>query len=342
MNGRKSKLPKRITAVIITAAICVILIAAILITNIFVPVRYLSAYFVKAKKNEEGALRVSYADAGFGDCILIELPDGKTVLIDGGDGAYPNNAHLLKFLNSRGVKNIDYLVCSSVKDEHCGGLAEILKYKKVGYAYIPYCLNTRITAEYHSFVSALNERKISYGYAGVGEGIYSDEYGYYLTFVSPSNYQSEQSEYVDLNSEPTTANIDNASVVTWLEYDGTAFAFTSDIGAQGLKNILERYAASAELGQSFCEIDGHSVRLEDCKIVTAPGHAGKNNTYAPWYDLIKPEQTIISVGKSFADYPSLQALSDICNYCQPHYTMYDGDITVTVSGGEYKITTSKK
>lgn len=342
MNGRKSKLPKRITAVIITAAICVILIAAILITNIFVPVRYLSAYFVNAKKNEEGALRVSYADAGFGDCILIELPDGKTVLIDGGDGAYPNNAHLLKFLNSRGVKNIDYLVCSSVKDEHCGGLAEILKYKKVGYAYIPYCLNTRITAEYHSFVSALNERKISYGYAGVGEGIYSDEYGYYLTFVSPSNYQSEQSEYVDLNSEPTTANIDNASVVTWLEYDGTAFAFTSDIGAQGLKNILERYAASAELGQSFCEIDGHSVRLEDCKIVTAPGHAGKNNTYAPWYDLIKPEQTIISVGKSFADYPSLQALSDICNYCQPHYTMYDGDITVTVSGGEYKITTSKK
>ncbi|MDE6790564.1 MAG: hypothetical protein K2J61_02470 [Clostridia bacterium] len=342
MNGRKSKLPKRITAVIITAAICVVLIAAILITNAFVPVRYLSAYMVRGHKNEEGVLRVSYADAGFGDCILIELPDGKTVLIDGGDGAYPNNLHILKFLNSRGVDSIDYLICSSVKDEHCGGLAELLKYKKVGYAYIPYCLNTRITAEYHSFVSALNARKISYGYAGVSEGIYSDEYGYYLTFISPSNYKSEQSAYVDLNSDPSTENIDNASVVTWLEYDGTAFAFTSDIGAQGLKNILERYAASAELGQSFCEIGGRSVRLEDCKIVTAPCHAGKNNTYAPWYDLIKPEQAVISVGKSFADYPSLQALSDICNYCQPHYTMYDGDVTVTVSGGEYKITTSKK
>ncbi|MDE6075072.1 MAG: hypothetical protein K2G26_01405 [Clostridia bacterium] len=176
----------------------------------------------------------------------------------------------------------------------------------------------------------------------MGEGIYDDGYGYYLTFISPSNYQSDQSAYVGLNSDPTTANIENASVVTWLQYDGTAFAFTSDVGADGFKSILERYSASVELGQPFCDTDGHSVRLEDCKIVTAPGHAGKNNTYAPWYDLIKPEQTVISVGKSFADYPSLQALSDICNYCQPHYTMYDGDITVTVSGGEYKITTSRK
>ncbi|MDE5789456.1 MAG: hypothetical protein K2H78_03450 [Clostridia bacterium] len=342
MNGRKSKLPKRIIALIVTAAICVVLIAAILITNAFVPVRYLTAYMVKGNRNGEGVLRVSYADAGFGDCILIELPDGKNVLIDGGDGAYPNALHILKFLNSRGVDNIDYLICSSVKDEHCGGLAELLKYKKVSYAYIPYCLNTRITAEYHSFVSALNERGISYGYAGVGEGIYDDGYGYYITFISPSNYQSDQSAYVGLNSDPTTENIENASVVTWLQYDGMAFAFTSDVGADGLKSILERYAACVELGQPFCDINGHSVRLEDCKIVTAPGHAGKNNTYAPWYDLIKPEQTVISVGKSFADYPSLQALSDICNYCQPHYTMYDGDITVTVSGGEYKITTSKK
>ncbi|MDE7076131.1 MAG: MBL fold metallo-hydrolase [Clostridia bacterium] len=342
MNVRKSKLPKRITALIITAAICIVLTAAILITNVFVPVRYLTAYFVRARKNAEGVLRVSYADAGFGDCILIELPDGKNVLIDGGDGAYPNTLHILKFLNSRGVKNIDYLICSSVKDEHCGGLAEILKYKKVGYAYIPYCLNTRITAEYNSFVSALNARGVSYGYACVGEGVYDDGYGYYLTFLSPSNYRSEQSEYAGMNSEPTTANIENASVVTWLQYDGTAFAFTSDIGAQGLKNILDRYSASAELGQPFCDKDGHSVKLEDCKIVTAPCHAGKNNTYAPWYDLIKPEQAVISVGKSFADYPSAQALSDICNYCQPHYTMYDGDITVTVSGGGYKITTSKK
>ncbi|MDE6075525.1 MAG: hypothetical protein K2G26_03720, partial [Clostridia bacterium] len=138
MNGRKSKLPKRITALIITAVICVVLIAAILVTNIFVPVRYLTAYLVRANKNVNGVLRVSYADAGFGDCILIELPDGKNVLIDGGDGAYPNTLHILRFLNARGVNNIDYLVCSSVKDEHCGGLAELLKYKKVGYAYIPY------------------------------------------------------------------------------------------------------------------------------------------------------------------------------------------------------------
>lgn len=342
MNRRKRKLSKPIVAVILTAAISVVLISALLITNVFVPVRYLTAYLVKENMNEKGVLRVSYVDADFGDCTLIELPDGKNVLIDGGDGAYPDTLHILQFLNSHGVGTIDYLVCTSVKDEHCGGLAEIIKYKNVGYAYIPYCLNTRITDEYHSFVSALEQRGIDFCYAGVGEGIYNDEYGYYLTFLSPSNYLSDQSAYKDMNTEPTAENIENASVVTWLQYDGTAFAFTSDVRAEGLKSIVDRYSVSVQLGQPFCESDGHSVRLEDCKIVTAAGHAGKNNTYAPWYDLIKPEQAIISVGKNFADYPSLQALSDICNYCDPLYTMYDGDITVTVSGGNYTVTTAKK
>lgn len=341
MNRRKRKLSKPIVAVIITAAISVVLIFSLLIVNIFVPVRYLSAYFVKGEGNEEGVLKVSYVDADFGDCTLIELPDGKNVLIDGGDGAYPNTLRILRFLNSRGIGSIDYLICTSVKGEHCGGLAEILKLKDVKYAYIPYCLNTRITDEYHSFYAALKDCGTSYGYACVGEGIYGDGYDYFLTFLSPSSYLSDRSEYGAMNSRPTAENIENASAVIWLQYGETAFAFTSDIRAEGLKGIVERYSASVELNQPFCEFNGRSVNLENCKIVTAAGHAGKDNTYAPWYDLLKPEQTIISVGKNFADFPSLAALSDICNYCEPLYTMYEGDITVTVSGGAYAVTTSK-
>lgn len=64
MNRRKRKLSKPIVAVIITAAISVVLIFSLLIVNIFVPVRYLSAYFVKGEGNEEGVLKVSYVEIG--------------------------------------------------------------------------------------------------------------------------------------------------------------------------------------------------------------------------------------------------------------------------------------
>lgn len=335
-NGKKRKLSKTVISVIITVSVTLVLITSLLITDIFIPVKYLTAYFVKPYPNEWGTMRVNYIDAGFGDCTLIELPDGKNVLIDGGDGAYSNTLHILKFLNSRGVDRIDYLICTSVKSEHCGGLAELVKYKDVGYAYVPYCLNTRITGEYHSFLTELNDKKVRYSYACVGEGVVGDD-GYFLTFLSPTNYLSPESEYAALNTLPNKENIDNASVVVWLEYQNVSFAFTSDIRSAGLKRIVEEYKSSVTTDQPFCAVGDRSVKLDGCKILTAPGHGGADNTYAPWYDLIKPEQVIISVGRSYADYPSNKALSDICAYCQPLYTMYDGDITVAVKNGGYKI-----
>ncbi len=340
-SKRRRKLSGKVIAAICTAAVAAVLLAAILITNIFIPIKYFTAYCVKRNPNSKGVMRVGFIDVGFGDSTLVELPDGKTVLIDGGDGAYGNNLNLLAYLNAAGVDTIDYLICTSVKKEHCGGLADIIKYKEVGFAYIPYCLNTRITAEYHAFISQLNKRNISYGYACAGEGIIDGKGSYFLTFLSPTDYQNPQSQYYAMNSDPTAANIDGASVVCWLEYAGVCFALTSDIRADGLKRIVGEYRACAALGQPYSMFRGKSVNLENCTVVTAPCHAGANGTYAPWYDLTKPEQAVISVGKNYSDYPSLKALSDICNYCQPLYTMYDGNITISVNGDGYAVTKSK-
>lgn len=341
MKKSKRKLSKRVIAIIVTVAVTVVAIASLLITNAFIPVRYLSAYCVSVDENEEGILRVSFIDVGFGDCTLIELPDGKVVLIDGGDGAYANNLSVLRFLNSRGINEIDYLICTSVLDEHCGGLYDILKYKSVGKVFMPYCKNTRVTEEYHAFVTKAEEMKIPCSVACVGEGISSGEYGYFLTFLSPTNYLSPMSEYADLNSKANAESMQNASVVTYLNCNGRSFVFTSDARSTALKRMTEEFLVCEQLSQPYCSFGGNTVNLREVSFVTAPAHAGKDNTYAPWYDLIKPEQTVISVGKNFADYPSLMALSDICNYCQPLYTSHDGNVTFIVSDGKYTVIKSK-
>lgn len=330
---------RRITkGVIGVIAVCVtatVFLAAVLITNAFIPVKYFSAYCVKGRDNQAGTMRVSFIDVGFGDSALIELPDGKTALIDGGDGSYANQLHLLRFLNSKSVSIIDYLICTSVKNEHCGGLAEILKYKKVGRAYIPYCKNTRITDGYYAFTAQLVKQNIPVSYACMGEDVCGENY--FLTFLAPYNYQNPLGAYSELNKNPTSANMENASAVVWLKYGDTAFAFTSDIRADGLKRILTEYENAKAVGKPFCSVGNFSVRLEDCKVVTAPAHAGAGNTYAPWYDIIKPEQTVVSVGKNFSDYPSRKALSDISAYCNPLITSENGDLIFTVGVNGYAV-----
>ena len=124
-NAKRSK--GRIAA-IASAAVVAVAFAALIITNIFVPVKYLSAYLVARGERQQGVLTVTFLDVGYGDCTLCELPDGKVLLIDGGDGAYANTLSILRKLNSRGIDKIDYLFCSSVLGEYCGGLPEILRY----------------------------------------------------------------------------------------------------------------------------------------------------------------------------------------------------------------------
>lgn len=337
MAEGKKKLKKPLIITIIIASVLILVCVAIIIVNIFIPIRYFSAYCVGREEREQGVLRVTYVDVGFGDCTVAELPDGKVMLIDSGNGEYNNVLSVLKVLNGRSIDVIDYLVCTSVKSEHCGGFSELLKYKKVLNAFIPKCNNTRITDDYHSFITALEKQGAETCVACVGEGVAEEEHGYFFTFLSPVTVLSPESEYVALNKNPTAENIENASVITWLQYGETAFAFTSDVGKDVLKRVTVEYDFCKQIGQPFCAVGDRSVKLEDCDVVSVAGHGGADNTYAPWFDVCKPERAIISVGANFASYPSLISMADATAYAKAHYTMYGGNITVRSTAEKYDV-----
>ncbi|MGN0806188.1 MAG: ComEC/Rec2 family competence protein [Candidatus Coproplasma sp.] len=305
---RKRRLSHSALIAIIISAVAAAIVIALIIVNAFIPVRYLSAYAVRADKNTQGQLRVTFIDVGFGDSTLIELPDGKTALIDGGDGSYPNQLKLLKTLNEHGIEYIDYLICSSVKKEHCGGLSELIKLKGVGTAFIPYCLNERITDEYHAFITALKDKNIASNIAQVGEGFDGEDY--FFTFLSPSNYLNPTSEYTQLNTNPDKENTDNASAVCWLECFGKKFAFCSDVRSEALERAMADYNLHKSLGDDYCPFNGKGVEPEGCDVITVAAHGGEKNACAAWYSLLKPEHAVVSVGLNYSGYPSAIALSN--------------------------------
>lgn len=88
-----------------------------------------------SESHSDGRLRVTFLDVGQGDAAWIEMPDGKTMLIDGG-GAYGNydlgRLAVAPYLWNTGHWRIDYLIASHPQLDHMGGLAYIARKFKVG------------------------------------------------------------------------------------------------------------------------------------------------------------------------------------------------------------------
>lgn len=337
MAEKKRKISKGKLRAIIIAAVTAVIVIALIVTNLFVPVKYLSSYFVIRNKGaKEGTMRVRFVDVGYGDCTIVELPDGKNMLIDAGDGSSSNQKRILKFLNKCDIDVIDYLVCTSVNAEHCGGLTEIMEYKKVKRIFMPYCKNVYVTDEYKNFVLSASVSKCDLVESHYGTGEVNDESGYFFTFLSPSVHTNPDSEYSDLNGNPTVAQKNNASAVLWLEYAGTSFLFTSDVTDSVLTKICNSYS----IEERYAYNGGHTVQLENCNVLKVANHGNKNSAYTPFYELIKPEVAVISVGKNGQGCPSQEAMSNAINYTgeeKLYRTDIHGTVTIEVTKDGYAV-----
>lgn len=328
MKKKAKKLSKAKIWAIISASVVAVVAVAIIIANIFIPIKYLSSYFVAGKRSKNGILRISFIDVGYGDCTIIELPDGKSMLIDAGDGRYSNNLKIIKELNRRDIDKIDYLVCSSVNGEHCGGLSEIMKYKQVETVYMPYCTNKYITEEFRKFYEAVQEQDTRIIYSEYKTGIETEDY--FFTFLSPSVKELAGGEYSILNSNPSKTARNNSSAVVWLEYGEFAILFTSDVETKILNAIAQAYEIA---------VSDYPADLKKCKIMQVACHGNAKSACAEFYDLLRPEAAIISVGENASGCPSVQVMSDVINSVGENLFRTDelGIITIEVTAANYLI-----
>lgn len=318
----------------IISAVLAVITLALVITNIFIPVKYLSAYIIFNKiQPESGKIRVTFLDVGQGNCTFAEFPDGKTLLIDGGNGRYVNELNILTFLNRHGVEKIDYMICTSVLPEHCGGLADILKYKQVGKIFMPYCVATNINGAYSAFYDEVRACGAETAICEYGEGVFAEDYAF--CFLSPSAHNGADGEYAALNSSPTAENIANSSATVYLEYRNTSFLLLGD----GTGDFYRKFVESHELNGGF-EINGKKISVADCDILEVAGHGSAVSDCAELYDLVKPSTAIISLGAA----PSMEAVSNAQRYARESFyrTDKDGTITVVSDGGKHTVSKEKQ
>lgn len=95
----------------------------------------------------DGRLRMDFLDVGQGDAALVTMPDGSTLLVDGGgrprfrtprvdetdeeefepDARGVGDAAVSEYLWWRGLSRLDYILATHAHADHLGGLNDILK-----------------------------------------------------------------------------------------------------------------------------------------------------------------------------------------------------------------------
>ena len=218
--------------------------------------------------------RVTFLDVGQGDSAVIELPDGRTVLIDGGaryERFDMGRGVVAPFLWNRGIGHIDHVVGTHQQLDHVGGLIWILRHMSVG----RYWGNGVERSERFSvdLLAALNGKQIPQSIAVRG-GDLAQSGPCRVRILSPW-------EEVPIGREGSHADgtaLNNRSIVSLLECGAHTVLFAADIEIDGLRRLGE---------------DGR----RPVTVVKVPHHGAKSSFDRGWIGEIRPQYAVFSVGR---------------------------------------------
>ncbi len=267
------------------------------------------------------SLTVTFIDIGQGDAILINFPDDKYMLIDGGKGNKANEQALDKYLTVDGEKiTLDYVVATHPDEDHVGSLDYVYENYEVNYSYRPYVLSgykdaTSFPKNFNDGINIKNNTKAYYDYlkgvnqrtpdnwefftdkSGFSNSIICDgeEYVYTVDFAMPHvKSVDDYSAFKDPN--------DFSAIIT-VEYLGKKIMFTGDIGNQKT-NGSEK---------AFVDAVNKEDRSEyDCDVLKVAHHGSQYSSTKEFLDIVKPEYAVISCGiKNSYHHPTKEALDNL-------------------------------
>lgn len=163
---------------------------------------------------ELGDMTVTFIDVGQGDSTLVELPDGKTMLVDAGEASASQN--VLDAFDKADVDTIDYLVATHPHADHIGGMEAVLAAYDVDEIWMPDVSET--TQTYEGFLDAVEAENCTVRQTVAGESVTGDDDGYDIDVLSPP---------ADMQSD----DMNRWSAIIRVTYGDTSLLLTGDADA---------------------------------------------------------------------------------------------------------------
>lgn len=260
----------------------------------------LAAQRYNASAHVFGTLEVHFVAVGQGDCTIIELPDGKTMIVDGADQGATRVKNITDFIEAElpaDFKYFDYAILTHPDADHCGSLDDVLGKYPARVSYRPNVEATGTKSNPYvdpgkSDLSADAVKKDTAVYAKALQAMYQSnddftptvyvtdpsvaaqtivgsagEDKYALHFYSPlsTNYKSEWNEY---------------SPIMVLEYRGFKFAMSGDAEKENEAEFVSKVNSAPNDGVT----DKYDAFTDDfCVNVFKAGHHGSRTSSSQGY-----------------------------------------------------------
>ncbi len=238
-------------------------------------------------------LSVHYLDVGQGDCILICFPDGKSMMIDCGNGSASAVNVIKNALQAKGITALDYLILTHPANDHTGGVSKALEDINVKSVYHPDIPSDLVGFEkYYSAIRFLSDKGAEMKISLQGECFGGD---YKVAILEPTAKSMQDSSYRDFlwTLEPTETQINDLSPYVYLEYQGFRFLFTGDCSSRQEEKLITDYA-STKFDKTF-SVYNLKIKLENIDFLKIAHHGSSDSSSMDFLSLLKPKYSIISV-----------------------------------------------
>lgn len=252
-------------------------------------------------------LSVTCLDIGQGDAIVIQIPGGKNIMVDGGSSSKKNTAagQLLPYLKNQGISVIDAILLSHTDIDHISGVQELmdLKEKHLTTLRIKYLL----LPDWKNPEPVYDELEAKAKRCGISV----------LKLQQGQKLQFGDATMKILSPEPGAEGTDpnEEGLVMELCYGKFRGLFTGDIGEETEKKLLPR--------------------LDDVDFLKVGHHGSRYSSCQEFLDRIQPEAAVISCSESNTyGHPSPETIKRLeQNGIKTMYTMKSGAVTVSADGG---------
>jgi competence protein ComEC len=232
----------------------------------------------------DGNFHLEFLDVGQGDAALLTMPDGSTLLVDGGGRPTFNRPNedadsteafqrdtrsigesvVAEFLWARGLDRVDYILATHADADHIDGLNAVARNFRVRAAIV--ARTPQDDPEYRHFARTMNDVSVPVVQIGAGDELRFGNLEVQVLWPLPTN-----------DSRAPSRN--NDSIMLLLKYGEQRFLLTGDIEKEGESAVLRT------------GLDLH------CDALKVAHHGSRTSSTQAFIDATRPGLAIISVGR---------------------------------------------
>ncbi len=310
-----------------------------------------------------GDLNLHFVDVGQGDACVVELPDGRNMLIDSGEK--DSKDKLIHYIDEnikddggKTITHFDIAVITHSDSDHCGEMKDVLsRFPVTGVFYRPNQEATKIAdpgkaelyGNYNGKNTATYADAITAGYAGGAKGVVTNALNDEINVIKPDGLNDGDEGYYEINFyapvKDSYSDYNNYSPVIILEYGDNRVALSGDAE----KEAEADFVAKAEQKEGRYAIFDDTFTVQAIKL----GHHGSRTSSSEKYlktmttqESRKDVRIIISCGlDNKYGHPHKEVLErlDALGFKQENILRTDvnGDIAMSIkfdeASGEYAL-----